>query len=942
MQKRDPVTRSKPRRSEPLQTVPTGRPVRLRALLFLILLFVSVTPVLILAFLYERPALQKELDAVQEKHLLLAQDLGVALNQYARDTARVFEAATAMLDEQGSIRPLADLLRELRFRHICIFDDEGTLIRSLALVADTAEAAPAYRALLDQQAGRLQPGQVLWTPVMRGTQGLPALYLLMEIGNGNRAVAELATDRVIELQRSVTFGRKGHAVIVDQVGRVLAHPRENWRLEIRDLSALEPVSLMMNGEFGVTTFFSPAIEQDMVVGFATVAETGWGVMVPQPLTELEESARGLVGVTLTISLLATLVAGLLSWWLAGLVARPLITVANAARGMSRGEPTAPIRLGRVPLELRSLAESFNSMVKEVLQAGTRLRASEARFRDFASTAADWFWETDTQHHFTYLSERYGESTGNLAIRSLGSSMEEIFPEHPENRDALLLYRQAIEHRQPFDSLQLTWDHVDGGQRILHISGQPFSDQFGRFQGYRGTGRDITTAHRLSEQLSHEASHDALTDLMNRREFESRVASELEDLHQTGAQHALCFLDLDQFKLVNDTSGHVAGDELLRQLGTLLREHLRRGDLVARLGGDEFGILLMNCSIDQAQRLAKGLRNVVSEFRFNWEDKVFAIGASIGLVAVSRGSGDIGRVLRQADAACYAAKEGGRNLVHVYRDDDEEQVKRQGELRWVQRLNTAMEQETLMLYCQQIVPLQNAADHSFRCEILVRMKSPSGELIPAGQFLPAAERYNLATRIDLFVIHKTFDWFRQHPGAAEAFSLCTINLSGQSLGNETIAEHLDELLRSSSIDPRKICFEITETAAIANLSNASRLIGSLRNRGCLFALDDFGSGLSSFAYLKTLPVDFLKIDGAFVRDIADDPVDLTMVKSINEMAHALGKKTIAEFVESQAVLDLLTGMGVDFAQGLHIGPPRPLDEQRDAGRSNLYPRFNQSA
>jgi diguanylate cyclase (GGDEF)-like protein len=472
-------------------------------------------------------------------------------------------------------------------------------------------------------------------------------------------------------------------------------------------------------------------------------------------------------------------------------------------------------------------------------------------------------------------------------------------------------------------VELSCRHDDGTIRVQHVSGIPFSDSDGLFQGYRGTGRDVTTARQLSQQLSHQASHDSLTGLMNRREFELQLAREIEDVAHTDSQHALCFLDLDRFKLVNDSSGHVAGDELLRQLGELLKAHVRRGDLIARIGGDEFGVLLKNCSLREALRVSKGLRDAVAEFRFVWEDKIFDVGVSIGLVAVTREGGHINQLLRQADAACYTAKKNGRNRVHVFRPDDEDQVRRQSELNWVHRLNAAMDQDALHLHCQEIRSLGENGTESKRCEILLRMETASGELVSAATFLPAAERYNLATRIDRYVIKKAIDWFRRNPFSTGDFAVYAVNLSGQTIGDKEFGDYVTEQLADCPIDPRRICFEITETAAIASLATASQFITRIKQLGCRFALDDFGSGLCSFAYLKTLPVDYLKIDGAFVRDIATDPVDLTMVKSINEMAHALGKQTIAEFVESKAVLELLRGIGVDYAQGYYIGKPCPL-------------------
>jgi diguanylate cyclase (GGDEF)-like protein len=387
---------------------------------------------------------------------------------------------------------------------------------------------------------------------------------------------------------------------------------------------------------------------------------------------------------------------------------------------------------------------------------------------------------------------------------------------------------------------------------------------------------------------------------------------------------LCYLDLDQFKVVNDTCGHLAGDELLRQLGELLRKNLRRHDFVARLGGDEFGVLMYDCSLGEAFLACEKILDMVKDFQFAWEDKSFTIGVSIGVSSINATSGNAVDVLKEADAACYAAKDKGRNRVHVFRPDDEELALRHGEMQWVSKIQRGLEQNRFCLYGQPIVPFLDN-NEGLHFETLIRYRDDNGNIIPPGAFLPAAERYNLAAALDRSVISLLFEWIVNKPDFLDNLSVCSINLSGVSLSDESMLAFISEQFSFWAIPTHKICFEITETTAIANLSCATRFINQLRERGCLFSLDDFGSGLSSFAYLKNLPVDFLKIDGLFVKDIVDDDVDLAMVRAINEVGHIMGKKTIAEFVENEKVFKLLNGLGVDYAQGYGIGKPVPLDE-----------------
>ena len=355
------------------------------------------------------------------------------------------------------------------------------------------------------------------------------------------------------------------------------------------------------------------------------------------------------------------------------------------------------------------------------------------------------------------------------------------------------------------------------------------------------------------------------------------------------EHALCYLDLDQFKVVNDTCGHTAGDEMLRQIAELLQGTVRNTDILSRLGGDEFGLLVTNCPLANAEKVANTLRGLIEDFHFVWEDKSFRIGVSIGLVPITIHSKSRAMVMSGADAACYAAKNAGRNRVHVFRRDDTDVVRHRGEMSWTGRIQDALDNDRLTLDYQSIISLspedQAEGEHY---EVLVRMIDADGSIIAPGQFLPVAERYNLAPRIDRWVISSTLNWLSKHPEHLANLSMCSINLSGLSLTEDEFPEFILAAFRDSGVPADKICFEITETAAITNLTSATHLVTKLREAGCRFALDDFGNGLSSFGYLKQLPVEFVKIDGMFVRDILEDPIDLQMVRSINEMAHVLGR------------------------------------------------------
>lgn len=439
-------------------------------------------------------------------------------------------------------------------------------------------------------------------------------------------------------------------------------------------------------------------------------------------------------------------------------------------------------------------------------------------------------------------------------------------------------------------------------------------------------RLLSTAAILEEknkELLHLTYHDPLTGRYNRRAFEARLQHAIETAVVERRQHALCYIDVDQFKVVNDTCGHVAGDELLKQVATLLEHEIRDSDMLARLGGDEFGVLLEGCELDKAIEQAETMRVKVRKHRFVWQDKPFDISISIGLVPITADCVNMAEVLKNADAACYVAKDSGRNRLQIYHAHDKELAQRYGEMQWVSRIQQALEQDRFELHGQLIRSTleQPLAPHY---EVLVRLRDPDGQLVPPMAFIPAAERYNLMQSIDQWVVRHALELIAGQPGTGSAEDIClAINLSGQSLGSDEVLAAIRRALDETGVSPRRLCFEITETAAITNLAAAARFMRNLRALGCRFSLDDFGSGLSSFGYLSNLKVDFIKIDGHFVKNILADPLSRSIVNAINQIGHVMGISTIAEFVESEAIAAELKTLGIDYVQGFGIHMPEPL-------------------
>ncbi len=444
-----------------------------------------------------------------------------------------------------------------------------------------------------------------------------------------------------------------------------------------------------------------------------------------------------------------------------------------------------------------------------------------------------------------------------------------------------------------------------------------------------TNNDRRLVEVLAEQGSAviQASHDSLTGLLNREGFESILKEALVSMHDDEENHAVLYLDLDQFKIVNDTSGYAAGDALLKQIAGLLQRTTGGANRLARLGGDEFAVVLRHCSLVEAERLANKLLVTIKDIRFSWEGKIFDTKASIGVAAINSEIDSVEDLLSKADTACYIAKQRGRNRVHVYQADDAAYVQHHGEVQWIPRINWALKNDRFQLYVQPIAPVRNPDAAEMHYETLLRLVDEQGKLVPPFAFIPAAERYQLMPQIDRWVVRNVlarlsglFSSARWAPG------IWTINLSGQSLSNEEFIQFLVAELERSAVPSEWLCFEITETAVISNLNAAMDLIASLKDKGCRFALDDFGSGLSSFTYLKNLPVDYLKIDGFFVKEMVADPISSAMVESINNIGQLMGIRTIAEFVEDDKILARLAVLGVDYAQGYGIGRPRPLKDE----------------
>ncbi len=477
---------------------------------------------------------------------------------------------------------------------------------------------------------------------------------------------------------------------------------------------------------------------------------------------------------------------------------------------------------------------------------------------------------------------------------------------------------------------------DGSEYGIQDSAAPIRDIHGKSVGIVLVFHDVSEQRRLAKEISFRASHDPLTGLLNRSEFEVHAAMALASARADGQTHALMFIDLDQFKVVNDACGHAAGDELLRKISAILRTVMRSRDILARLGGDEFGVIMEHCTVAQARRAATQLCEAMDNFRFFQNGRRFRVGASIGLVPLDGRWPDVMALMQAADASCYAAKDAGRNRVHEWLDTDQSRKDRRGEMQWVARIEDALDDGQFRFFGQRIVPCGNGSGHGLNVEVLLRLVEADGTIVVPGAFLPAAERFHMATRIDRWVVAEVLRILNER--ALGDVDTVAINLSGHSLSDVAFHSYVAQLLAEVKFDPGKLCFEITETAAVTHMAEAAQFVKAMRGLGVRIALDDFGAGASSFGYLKHLPVDYLKIDGQFVRGMLEDRLDHTAVACFRDVAEICGVKTIAEFVERDDVLVELRRLGVDFAQGFLLHRPEPLE----ALLPGLLPRFSASS
>lgn len=587
-------------------------------------------------------------------------------------------------------------------------------------------------------------------------------------------------------------------------------------------------------------------------------------------------------------------------------------------------------------EIRVLGDNFNRMSQAVRERIEALRRSEQALHEEKERAevtlhsiGDGVITTDVDGHVRYLNPVAEMLTGCKLAAVEGKLIEHFYRVVDEQTGSPLAnpVRLCLADNTVVSGMNRA-QLIGGDGKVYSIeeTASPIRDREGQTIGAVLVVRDVTTAREISRRMEYQATHDMLTGLVNRRQFERHVEQAIADIRGDGGTAAMCYMDLDQFKVVNDTCGHAAGDQLLVELARIIKGKTREQDVVGRLGGDEFGLLLHDVNLDQAAFYAAEIRNSIRDYRYVVDSHAFQVGVSIGVVAIRPESGTLAEVFTAADVACYVAKDKGRNEIYISHMNDVEQAKRQLEMQWSARIPPALKEDRFVLHHQEILPLSDDSGLAPRCELLVRMVETDGTLVPPGKLIPAAERFRQMPDVDRWVIRNALRLIAE-PGRDRQFAAYAINLSGQSLGQPELLDYVKREILRSGVRPELLTFEVTETAAIQNIAHAGQFMADLKKMGCQFALDDFGSGLSSFGYLKNLPVDYLKIDGSFVRNMLRDHHDHSIVVAIAQIAKTLGIRCVAEFVGDHDTVVALKEIGVDYGQGFFLHRPEPLAPPR---------------
>lgn len=906
--------------------------IRLQYVLFIGFTLISSIPVLFLTSWVQQSALEKEVAGVKEKHLLVARNLTGDLTRYVTDVESAFRLISKNLASNNKVLGLPALLKSLDFRYFLVVNSDAHILSSLSPVKISSKTFFVPKVLTDEITQELipilkrtkhLPNKVFFSNLIRDTDGETTFFLLKRIDDTRYAIGSISTQHIRDAQKAVIFGNRGHAAIVDRTGRAIAHPIADWVATMKDMSFLPPVKKMMQGKTGVSQFYTPAMKADMVAGYTFVPKAGWGVMIPQPFEELEERANDVQKIALLITALGFSVAGLLGWFLARKLSLPIQSVVDSTLYMQRGNTLKVVsqKFKFIPYELQSLISSFNRMVIEIIEKSSYLEDTSTRLAEAQRIAHVGNWELDFENDKLWCSDEFYRIC-DVNLKYFGGTYQELLElVHPEDRKLFeSSIKQAREQGGRFN-IEHRLIRPDFHECIVHHEGEMQIDANGKPQHMIGVMLDITERHIYEKKLSYQANYDDLTGLPNRNLLLDRLNQEFLNSQRTSKKVGLLSIDLDMFKSINDTHGQIFGDKLLKKATDRICACVRASDTIARPGGDEFIVILRDilkesdCSLI-AENIVKSMQEP-----FVIDNTEAFIGASIGITIYPNDADDTISILRNADIALFRAKENGRNNFCFFKEEMDQEISNRVALS--NDLRKAVEQNELSVYYQPIVDLKTGMISS--AEALVRWTHPQRGFISPVEFIPIAEDTGAIGPLGLFVLKEACINAASWEKLTDKPPRVSVNLSVKQLKLGLSKDVITDIITSSGLPANRLTFEITESMFMNDMDATIIWIESIRDFGISFSVDDFGTGYSSLSYLKRLPVDILKIDRAFVKDVLINPEDASLVETIIAIGNNLNLKIVAEGAEEKEQIEYLAKVHCDYIQGYYFSKPVPADE-----------------
>ncbi len=900
--------------------------IKLRYILFITFIFISSVPVFLLGRWVQQTALDKEIDAVKEKHLLIARNLTGDLTRYVIDVESSFRLVSRNLAKNNMVDGFQEHIESLYFRHISIISNDGTIIRTI-----TKSQTPLTRLLpanlknlkLIMDKAVLKPEMVFYSNMMRNFNGKATIYLIQSMVNGVFAIGSLSTKHIIEAQQKVSFGKLGHAAIVDKTGRAIAHPKADWVEAMKDMSFISPVKNMMQGKTGVSKFYSPAMKADMIAGYTFVPIVGWGVMVPQPFSELEKRAEQIKQVAVFVALLGIGIAGLIGWFLACMLSRPIQSVVKSTKFNDENDRLSKVstQYRFIPYEFTELLISFNRMVDVIRMKTAKMQETSNRLSEAQRIAHVGNWEWNIHQDTVWCSAEFYRVCDILPTNFKGTYESILNLVHPDDRKLLIHAINETQRSGKSFSLHHRIILTNNHECYLQHEGELHVDNDGSNPRIVGTIHDITDSKNYEMELLHKATYDSLTDLPNRTLLIDRLAQEIRTSSRKKQRIGLLSIDLDDFKIVNDTYGHVIGDKLLQEAAIRIQDCIRESDTLARLGGDEFCVILCDikndgdCSIIAEKIISK----ITKSFLLDGYESF--VGASLGISMYPHDSADPNTLIRNSDIALYRVKETGKNNFCFFKEEMDKEVKNKMGL--TNDLRKALVRNEFVLYYQPIIDLKT--DRISSAEALIRWIQPVRGFVSPDEFISLSEQTGLIGPIGEWVMKTACENALKWADYVNIPPKVSVNLSVRQLKLGLTKERVEKIITESGLNADQLILEITESLVMNDTEEVIAWMESLRKIGVTFSVDDFGTGYSSLSYLKKLPVNVLKIDREFIIDVMNNEEDASLVKTIIAIGRSFGLKIVAEGVENEFQLSYLKAQNCDYIQGYFYSKPLSADE-----------------